>query len=103
MDTDRTAAVETWIKSGCMECEFTDYSPEDSSSVRDGRCPNDGSVLLRMDGLIVADDVITIARLLVKADKERRTAEREAIAARADLGRVNDLVYRRINELRITP
>lgn len=92
---------ETWIKSGCLTCEFTDYSPETTSSVRDGRCPNDGSVLLRMDGLIVADDIIAVARLLVKADHEKRVAEREAIAARADLGRLHQLIDRRIMELPI--
>lgn len=96
VDTRDETQVETWFKAGCMQCDYTSHGP----GVQRVTCPNDNSVLLVMEGLIVADDIITVARLLVKAEREKRDAEMSAVAARADLGRVSDVVNRRITALR---
>lgn len=100
---ETTEDVGVWLKSGCLQCEWTYHGPETSDIARNGRCPNDGSVLLRMDGFIVADDIIAVARLMAKADSEKRQGQRLLINARADLGRVQQLIDRRTVELGVRP
>lgn len=94
---------QVWLKKACMQCVFTHHGPERDDcggevgdAVAQNRCPNDGSVLLVMEGTVVSDDVIAIAQLLAKADRAKHEAEVAAVTARADLGRVNDIVNRRV-------
>lgn len=83
--TAAAAQPNPWFIVGCMQCDYSGHTPSPPE-----RCPNDGSILLRMDGLIVGHKVVEVARYMVRAAQQR--ADLDAASAKCNYANARNII-----------